>query len=55
LPVTLPASSTGRIAPAHFAAMDIPASSQRTREQLGWQPKQPGVIPDLDRPRYFEI
>jgi nucleoside-diphosphate-sugar epimerase len=39
---------------AHFAAMNNPASSQRTREQLGWQPKQPGLIPDLDRPRYFE-
>ena len=39
---------------AHFAALDCPASSQRTRELLGWQPKQPGLIPDLDRPRYFE-
>src|SRR6266481_1999754 len=39
---------------AHFAAIDNPASSQRTRELLGWQPKQPGLIPDLDRPRYFE-
>ena len=39
---------------AHFAAIDNPASSQRTRETLGWQPKQPGLIPDLDRPRYFE-
>lgn len=39
---------------AHFAAMNNPASSQRTRELLGWQPKQPGLIPDLDRPRYFE-
>jgi nucleoside-diphosphate-sugar epimerase len=39
---------------AHFAAIDCPASSQRTRELLGWQPKQPGLIPDLDRPRYFE-
>lgn len=39
---------------AHFAAIDSPASSQRTRELLGWQPKQPGLIPDLDRPRYFE-
>jgi NAD dependent epimerase/dehydratase family len=37
---------------AHFAALDCPASSQRTRELLGWQPKQPGLIPDLDRPRY---
>src|SRR5271165_5245613 len=34
---------------AHFAALDCPASSQRTRELLGWQPTQPGLIPDLDR------
>jgi nucleoside-diphosphate-sugar epimerase len=39
---------------AHFAALDAPASSRRTRELLGWQPKQPGLIADLDRPRYFE-
>ena len=39
---------------AHFAAMNNPASSQRTRELLGWQPQQPGLISDLDRPRYFE-
>ncbi len=39
---------------AHFAAMDNPASSRRTRELLGWQPKQPALIPDLNRPRYFE-
>jgi nucleoside-diphosphate-sugar epimerase len=39
---------------AHFAAIDCPASSVRTRELLEWQPKQPGLIPDLDRPRYFE-
>jgi nucleoside-diphosphate-sugar epimerase len=39
---------------ANFAAMDIPASSKQTREQLGWQPAQPGLIYDLDRPRYFE-
>jgi nucleoside-diphosphate-sugar epimerase len=39
---------------AQFAALDCPASSQRTRELLGWQPTQPGLIPDLDRPRYFE-
>jgi nucleoside-diphosphate-sugar epimerase len=38
----------------HFAALDNPASSQRTRELLGWQPKQPALIPDLDRARYFE-
>lgn len=39
---------------AHFAAMDNPASSERTRAQLGWEPKQPGLIADLDRPSYFE-
>jgi nucleoside-diphosphate-sugar epimerase len=39
---------------AHFAALDNPASSQRTRELLGWQPGQPALIPDLDRARYFE-
>jgi nucleoside-diphosphate-sugar epimerase len=39
---------------AHFAALDNPASSERTRELLGWQPKRPGLIPDLDRPRCFE-
>jgi nucleoside-diphosphate-sugar epimerase len=40
---------------AHFATLDNPASSARTRDLLGWQPKHPGLIPDLDRPRYFEI
>jgi nucleoside-diphosphate-sugar epimerase len=39
---------------AHFAALDNPASSQRTRELLGWRPKQPALISDLDRARYFE-
>jgi nucleoside-diphosphate-sugar epimerase len=39
---------------ARFAAIDCPASSQRTRDLLEWRPKQPGLIPDLDRPRYFE-
>jgi nucleoside-diphosphate-sugar epimerase len=39
---------------ALFAAIDNLASSQRTRELLGWQPKQPGLITDLDHARYFE-
>lgn len=39
---------------AHFAALDSLASSRRTREALGWSPTGPGLIADLDRPRYFE-
>ena len=39
---------------AHFAALNNPSSSQRTRELLGWQPQQTGLLADLDRPRYFE-
>jgi nucleoside-diphosphate-sugar epimerase len=39
---------------AQFAALDAPASSARTRELLGWRPQHPGLIADLDRPRYFE-
>jgi nucleoside-diphosphate-sugar epimerase len=38
---------------APFAAIDSPASSKRTQELLGWQPKQPELIADLDRPSYF--
>jgi nucleoside-diphosphate-sugar epimerase len=38
----------------HFAGMDNPSSSQRTRELLGWAPKQAGLIADLDHPRYFK-
>ncbi len=39
---------------AHFAAIDNHASSEKTRKELGWQPAQPGLIADLDHPRYFE-
>lgn len=38
---------------ASFIAMDMAASSKRTREMLGWEPTQPGLIADLDRPSYF--
>jgi nucleoside-diphosphate-sugar epimerase len=37
-----------------FAAIDLPSSSERTRKVLGWQPEQPGLIADLDHPRYFQ-
>jgi nucleoside-diphosphate-sugar epimerase len=39
---------------ALFTAIDNLASSQRTRELLGWEPKQPGLIPDVDHAHYFE-
>ena len=39
----------------HFVAIDNPTSSQRTRELLGWQPEQPGLIHDIDRSSYFKI
>jgi nucleoside-diphosphate-sugar epimerase len=40
---------------AHFAALDSPASSQRTRQLLGWQPRQEGLIADLNRDSYFTV
>ena len=38
---------------AQFAAGDLPASSEWTRERLGWQPRQPGLLADVDQPYYF--
>jgi len=56
----LPAASiTPRDAAAHFgflgmfAAADNPASSALTRQLLGWEPVQPGLIADLDQGHYF--
>jgi len=39
---------------AHFASMNVRASSARTRELLGWQPRQRGLIADIDQPSYFD-
>lgn len=39
---------------AHFAAIDVPASSQKTREVLGWKPKQYGLIADLNHDSYLK-
>jgi nucleoside-diphosphate-sugar epimerase len=39
---------------AHFAALDCPAASVQTQEQLGWRPTQASLIPDIDQPSYFE-
>ena len=38
---------------ARFAAIDVPTSSVKTRALLGWQPKEKGLIEDLDQPYYF--
>ncbi|HEV2376918.1 MAG TPA: SDR family oxidoreductase [Streptosporangiaceae bacterium] len=37
-----------------FIALDCPASSAATRELLGWQPANPGLIDDLDKGHYFQ-
>jgi nucleoside-diphosphate-sugar epimerase len=37
----------------HIVEVDHPASSALTREQLGWQPVQPGLIADLNQGHYF--
>jgi nucleoside-diphosphate-sugar epimerase len=38
----------------HFVGIDSPASSELTQKWLGWRPVQPGLIPDIDHPRYFK-
>ena len=39
---------------AGFLALDAPASSTLTRELMGWQPTNPGLIEDLDEGHYFQ-
>lgn len=38
-----------------FASMDSPASSEKTRHQLGWQPTEIGLVEDLDSATYFPV
>ena len=40
---------------AMFARHDMPASSRKTQEQLGWTPTGPGLIADLERMDYSEV
>jgi nucleoside-diphosphate-sugar epimerase len=40
---------------AQFAALDCPASGVQTQKRLGWHPTQPSLLPDMDRPAYFDI
>ena len=37
-----------------FFSLDLPASSDATRERYGWSPRRPTLIEDLDAGRYFE-
>jgi nucleoside-diphosphate-sugar epimerase len=37
----------------HFASFDCPASSAKTREALGWTPKETGLIHDIGTAGYF--
>ncbi|GAB3557690.1 SDR family oxidoreductase [Spirosoma fluminis] len=37
-----------------FIVINSPASSAKTRQQLGWQPTHPGLIEDLETGHYFE-
>jgi nucleoside-diphosphate-sugar epimerase len=39
---------------AGFVGRDVTGSSTLTQQQLGWRPKGPGLITDLDNMRYFE-
>jgi nucleoside-diphosphate-sugar epimerase len=51
-----PEEAADHFGPLSFVvSVDNPASSARTRERLGWRPSQPGLIPDLDHARYFEV
>lgn len=36
-----------------FAGIDMPASSAKTQERLGWHPNGPGLLADLEQMRYF--
>jgi nucleoside-diphosphate-sugar epimerase len=48
-------------APAHFGFLgafigaDSPVSSALTRARFGWEPAQPGLIPDLEQGHYFGL
>jgi nucleoside-diphosphate-sugar epimerase len=39
---------------ARFFSLDGPASSKRTEQELGWRPKQRGLIEDMEKADYFK-
>ena len=53
-------SLTSEEAAAHFGGLAMwvagngPASSEKTRSVLGWEPKEVGIISDIERPDYCE-
>jgi nucleoside-diphosphate-sugar epimerase len=51
IPAQDAAGHFGWLAP--LLALDSPASSAFTRELLGWQPAEPGLIEDLEKGHYF--
>ena len=38
---------------AMWVAGNGPASSEKTREVLGWTPREIGLVADIDRPEYY--
>jgi len=38
---------------ANLVTLDLPASNTITRQALGWEPTQPGLIEDMDNGHYF--
>ncbi|WP_213777866.1 SDR family oxidoreductase [Caballeronia sp. dw_276] len=38
---------------ANLVTLDLPASNLITRQTLGWEPAQPGLLKDLDNGHYF--
>ncbi|SEV91620.1 SDR family oxidoreductase [Luteibacter sp. 329MFSha] len=52
-------SKTGDEAAAHFGwlgkftGLNMGASSERTRGRLGWEPREPGLLADIDSAAYF--
>ena len=40
---------------ATFAGADLAASSEKTRQNLGWNPTGPGLIADLQSMDYSQV
>ncbi len=40
---------------ANLVTLDLPASNRITRQTLGWEPAQPGLLADLENGRYFPV